>query len=565
MKTISKIGILASLSSLCLFGPGSNAQLNNFYHIGGFPADHSQGDKVITKAASELDPAMAYIVAGVSKSSPLGEMPSISLDRYDVNGVNIWHQTYLINNATPATAMAVKGLVQVKNAINPGYAILAFTTAFPQQSLVIRTDLDGNVLWKSEVGHEEAASLAYDASLNRVIVLERALSGPAADLQLVVIDAKSGVISFTRNFDGLNKSDDEPASILFDAPTKSYLLVGTSLVHTIIGNELQIMLTRTNQAGTLIYTRTIGFFGVLETAVDATLLPAGANTQIAIGGTVTGTLNGTVYNKQPAYTTVDVITGSMAKVHVIRKNFDLRSITFEPANSSLDIVGNNPIPFGTQANLWSVDPTDISMLGQIHLYNNPFTTFAFSSINTTPDGNLVAVGSHRFPLPWAGSAAGLTYEWLITADAMGNGKCDRPDTLSAFAFEVPTEFNDASRVEFHRSLSRVEAIVQSEDMLDACDLPFRLVKATASNDAAFRLYPNPANDMFNIEYSVNENDNVVLNVMDMTGRIVLTQKLLSGEHLTGSFNISGLASGVYYSDLRVNDQSVRKDKLVVQH
>ncbi|HXC04918.1 MAG TPA: T9SS type A sorting domain-containing protein [Bacteroidia bacterium] len=563
MKTISKISLMASF---CLLGLGSNAQfLNDFYHIGGFPADHSQGDKVISKVPSELDPVQAYIVAGVSKASTLGEMPSVSLDRYDVNGVNVWHQTYLINTASSTTAMAVRGLVEVRNIVNPGYAVLAFTTAAPQQSVVIRTDLDGNVLWKAEVGHEEAASLAYDGNLDRVLVLQRAGSGSTADLQLIALDAKSGVVLFTRNYDGQNKSDDEPSSILYDASSKSYLLVGTSLIHTIIGNELQIMLTRTTTSGALVYTRTLGFFGVLETAVSSTLLPAGANTQIAIGGTVTGTLNATFFNKQPAYTTVDVATGSIANVHVLRKNFDLRSIVFEPSTSSLDIVGNAPIPFGTEANLWSVDPTDPAMLGQIHIYNNPFTTFAFASINTTPDGNLVAVGSHRFPLPWAGSVAGLTYEWLITADPMGNGKCDKPDTLSAFAFQVPTEFNNASRVEFLRNLVKVEPIAQNEDMLDGCDLPFRLTKPTAATNAEFRFYPNPANDLINVEYSVNANDNIVLNVMDMTGRVVLTQKLMSGENMTSNFSVSDLASGVYYSDLRVNDQSVKKDKLVVQH
>jgi len=569
MKTISKISLVA----LCLAGLGSNAQIiNDFYHVGGFPADHELGYKVITSSASELAADQNYVVAGVAQASTIGETQYLALSKYQLDGTPVYHKTFLLNTPTPNTSVQVKGLTEAINAKVNGYGVLAYTTAAPAQSVLLRTDENGNLMWQAAVGSEIAGGVAYDYDLNRFLVLQRHLSGVSADLQLVVIDADNGTVITTRNFDGFQKSDDEPAAILYDGPQKSYILVGTSTIKTIIGSEVQVMLTRTSNTGALIYTRTIGYFGIAHTAVDATLLPNGFNTQVAIGGLVTGTINAKLYTRQPAYTLVDARTGSMANVNVIRKTFDLKGITFLPGASSLAVVGNRalvPALLGTESNLFAIDPTDPAMVGSIHRYNQVFSTFAFNNIAVGPDpaNSLVSVGSHRFPFPLAGSPAGENYNWLTTADAQGNGSCDVADTLSAFAFPAPTLSNTINSVAFLRAAVRVEEIDQTEDMVNACDLPFRKPASSVSVNsvADFRLYPNPANDQATLEYSAGQNDEVILNLMDVTGRVVSSQKLASGDHNTTAISLAGIASGVYYSDLRINGQSVQKDKLVVQH
>jgi hypothetical protein len=381
---------------------------------------------------------------------------------------------------------------------------------------------------------------------------------------LVVIDAKTGAILFTRNFDGYNKSDDEPASIVYDSFNKAYMIAGTSTIKSIIGTQTQIMLVRTANTGALVYTRLIGYFGIQHTSVAATLIPNGFNSQVEIAGVVTGVLNGIFYNKQVSYTSVDIATGNSAMVHVIRKNFDPRGIAFIASSSSLNIVGNRSF-LGTESNLFNVDPTDPSMLGTIHVYNHPFSTFAFNGINTGTPDQLVMVGSHLFPLPWAGSPADLNYHWLTTADSYGNGECDNSDTLSAFAFPVPVMANNASSVSFTKNGVTVEEITQSEVAIDGCDIPFRLTNTATPATAEFRLYPNPSTTSVTVEYTVADNDNADLTLLDMSGRVILTQKLVSGDHATTTLNVAELASGLYYSDLRVNGLSVKKDKLVVQH
>jgi len=568
MKTLSKISLVA----LCLAGFSAHSQsiINEFYHIAQFPADHAQGDKVITTVATETAPDQAYVVAGAAFSSELKETPYVGLYKYAMDGTPIFTKTFILNDPNPVSTVTVKGLVEATRGTTPGYGVLAFTNAYPQQSVLLKTDVNGNLLWKAEVGKEQAAGVAYDYDLNRFIVIQRHFSGFTADLQLVIINANTGAVIATRNYDGFHKSDDDPAAIVYDGPEKSYILVGTSTIKTVIGSEIQLMLTRTTNTGALVYTHTLGYFGVIHQAVDAVLLPNGFNSQVAIGGLVTGTLAGVPYSKQPAFTIVDTRTGVLANVNVIEKNFELRAITFIPGMSSLAMVGNKaltPPIFGTETNLFAIDPTDPAMIGSIHLYNPLFTTYAFHSIAVGAAGaNLVSAGTHKFPFPWAGSPAGENYNWVTSADAMGNGECDRADTLSAFSFPVPALSNSITSVEFLKALVRVEEISQEQDMIDACGLPFRKPATPVSvNTAQFRLYPNPANTEVTLEYSVAQNDEAVLNLMDVTGRVVSSQKLVSGDHSTVAVNVADIASGVYYSDLRVNGQSVQKDKLVVQH
>jgi hypothetical protein len=564
MKTISKISLAASF---CLLGMSANAQLiNDFYHITGMFADHGQGDRVIKTSVSEVNPNAAYVVAGATMGSSAPMLPSVSLSQYDLDGSPQWHKTFFLNTPASANTVAVKGLVEATKVPGSGYGLLAYTNSAPEQSILIRTNAAGVMLWKAELGRQQASALSYDSDKDRFLVATRMNSGAAGDLQLIVVDAKTGSIIFTRTFDGYRKSADLAASVLYDPATKDYLLIGTAQTKTIVGIETGLIVSRVSNANVFNYTHLIGYPSIALSAVDATLIPNGFNSQIAILGTVTGVLSGNNYNKQPSYTLVDVRTGSMADVQVLRKNFAPMAISYVNTASSLAIVGNRSVFAGNEANLYTVDPTDPTLLGQINLYNKPFSYFSFNGLNSTSDGSLVATGSHRFFLPWSGSPANLNYNWLITADAQGNGKCSTNDTLSAFTFEVPVLASKTTSTEFQRAKANVEQLDQDEASIDACDLGFRLAKVQpAANKSGFRFFPNPASDLLNVEYSVAENDNASLLILDMTGRIILNQKLVNGEHLSTSISVADMASGVYYTDLQVNGQSVAKNKLVVQH
>ncbi|HXC04917.1 MAG TPA: T9SS type A sorting domain-containing protein [Bacteroidia bacterium] len=566
MKTLTKFAWIFPLLAL---GTVSKAQLiNNFYHsdVKG-PADHGQGDKVITAVPSDDYPERTYVVAGASRLSLKGESPSVSLSRYALDGTTLYHRTFVINSADAGDFTSVKGLVEVTSPAASGFAILAYTNTATTQSVLIRTGEHGHLIWKREVGFREAASLAYDKVRDRLLVLTRVGEDATADLQLVVVDAKSGVVIYTRHLDGFRGSDDEPSTVLYDPHTQDYLLTGTTKITFPASVQSRLMLVRLDNNGKLVYTRVIGDEAEQLTAVSATIIPAGPASRVVIGGSVTGLVENNAYTNQPAYTTVDIATGKLAGLHVIQKQFDLKALTFEPLSGDLDIVGNKDLAGkGIQSNLFSIDPANPAGIGSDHVFNKEPSTSAFNDIAPGPGTHVVMTGYHQFPVLWAGSPPNLNYPWLTTADAEGTGACEVSADVQVVRTRLPHLSSASISSAFLSSEVDVREESQDELVLNGCDLDFRLIAPAGSAGAAqFKFYPNPASSVINVEYTTASNAEVILSLIDVTGRVVLNQRLAAGEHMTGTVNLSDYASGVYYSDLKVNGQSVTKEKIAVQH
>lgn len=72
--------------------------------------------------------------------------------------------------------------------------------------------------------------------------------------------------------------------------------------------------------------------------------------------------------------------------------------------------------------------------------------------------------------------------------------------------------------------------------------------------ATFNVYPNPANDQVNIAFSADNAGAYILNLTDMTGRIVKTEvdNAGKGDNLQ-VFNLKGIAKGVYILEFRMGD------------
>ncbi|MEX2590371.1 MAG: T9SS type A sorting domain-containing protein [Chitinophagales bacterium] len=72
----------------------------------------------------------------------------------------------------------------------------------------------------------------------------------------------------------------------------------------------------------------------------------------------------------------------------------------------------------------------------------------------------------------------------------------------------------------------------------------------------FSLYPNPANEVFNIESG--ESD-LLMNIYSLSGKVIMSQQLLSNLE---SIDISHLVSGIYFVELRNNSGEYALKKLV---
>jgi len=88
----------------------------------------------------------------------------------------------------------------------------------------------------------------------------------------------------------------------------------------------------------------------------------------------------------------------------------------------------------------------------------------------------------------------------------------------------------------------------------------------AVSDATLHVYPNPTSDFINVKLIVKEGGNVVMKLVDMSGRTV---KMLKGEIVEGvnylSLDVNDLASGVYSLQVIRNDELMETVRVVKKH
>jgi hypothetical protein len=78
------------------------------------------------------------------------------------------------------------------------------------------------------------------------------------------------------------------------------------------------------------------------------------------------------------------------------------------------------------------------------------------------------------------------------------------------------------------------------------------------------VFPNPANDYVEISFSSEISGKASVQLLDMSGRIVLQESIevTEGQNNAG-FDISELSTGIYMMNL-VQDQAVSRFKIVVE-
>ena len=77
-------------------------------------------------------------------------------------------------------------------------------------------------------------------------------------------------------------------------------------------------------------------------------------------------------------------------------------------------------------------------------------------------------------------------------------------------------------------------------------------------------YPNPVNDLLNVSFTSDKNQDVLVTMMDAAGRVVLNDNRNADEG-ANKFEVSvkGMASGIYTMQLRTSD-TVQKVRVVVE-
>jgi hypothetical protein len=89
-----------------------------------------------------------------------------------------------------------------------------------------------------------------------------------------------------------------------------------------------------------------------------------------------------------------------------------------------------------------------------------------------------------------------------------------------------------------------------EDVADA------LIKAKL-----FKVYPNPASSVINVELLLNDNKQYQIELMNMLGELILTQPLISNN---STLKTNNLPRGMYLVNLVADGKVIDKQKLIIE-
>ena len=106
------------------------------------------------------------------------------------------------------------------------------------------------------------------------------------------------------------------------------------------------------------------------------------------------------------------------------------------------------------------------------------------------------------------------------------------------------------------------------DFSNACESSSPVALSTTSgisnntSNAEFKVYPNPANDNFNVNYSISDAQVGTVQVFDVTGKLVYSQKLDANSN---SINIETEKwnTGLYSCRIIVNNNIVMNSKISI--
>ena len=85
------------------------------------------------------------------------------------------------------------------------------------------------------------------------------------------------------------------------------------------------------------------------------------------------------------------------------------------------------------------------------------------------------------------------------------------------------------------------------------------INSTKIPDANMSLYPNPVSDNLNISMSFTKAAPVIINIMNITGQVIYTEKTSSeGRQNVISINTSSLSSGLYFVQINYDGQNISR-------
>jgi hypothetical protein len=128
-------------------------------------------------------------------------------------------------------------------------------------------------------------------------------------------------------------------------------------------------------------------------------------------------------------------------------------------------------------------------------------------------------------------------------------------------YEVSFKYFDAENEIYFTTENKI--LFESNNLIGSVLEPYPIVISnieTHNSVDDFRVYPNPFKEEFEIEFTLENRENIILDIYDVAGRKVMT--LFEDELDFGFHNIkietSGISKGTYFIELKMKDSSTRQ-------
>lgn len=159
------------------------------------------------------------------------------------------------------------------------------------------------------------------------------------------------------------------------------------------------------------------------------------------------------------------------------------------------------------------------------------------TVNTIPTAQLTSDQTNSSQIILFGSPAGATYQWLFqpgnSSTLQSISVTSQNDTISC----APQYFGN------YYVVATVNGCADTSNSVAFICSGVSDIKALVD----FNVYPNPANDVLNIWYALNDNAQVKIAVVDLTGRRVVAlpdENQQSGEHYH-AISVANMPAGIY--------------------
>ena len=235
----------------------------------------------------------------------------------------------------------------------------------------------------------------------------------------------------------------------------------------------------------------------------------------------------------------------------LNKRYLLENIQLEQADVSNDTVLSNFMGAIRNSNIGKLNEVD-SLLHEADVNDDSLHTMAnlaFVKNSFIQPQNMIEQNQKQFNRIYVDYLSGTLSNGQIVQLRKLAVKC--PDTDGHAVFQARAVLAGIDHITYNSNCAddRKNARMDNGDEMSSIE-----------NRADIVVYPNPANTLLNAHLQMNEQQQASITIYNIIGELVKKQNLQNG---TSKIDVSDLKSGTYLYRISIDDNEVKKDKLII--